>query len=308
MEIRKDRDADYQRAERNDPGIAFAAVHSHVNDAKTKHDDEKLSIFWRVFGGTILSICALISVTIYNNMAGSLSELRGEISRINEARGELIKKDEFNTRISTTYERVQNLQSQNNSQNASITSLQTAIGELKDRLTALKTDADNARKESLAANETFKKDQNTNLDRVKKDQALINDGFKKDIAVIEGLKERITATEALKKELDGIKKELAGLEVIKEKMTVVLAEMKDHRDEIAKLRHESERNLAADTERKKNRDDQYAKLLDAIKELDRAVRASSEKIARLEGSVTPAAPLKPAKPNSPSNTNPSSEE
>ena len=126
--------------------------------------------------------------------------------------------------------------------------------------------------------------------------------------MIEGLKERITATEAMKKELDALKKELSGLDLVKEKMIVVLAEMKDHRDEIAKIRHDTERNLAADTERKKNRDDQYAKLLDAIKELDRAVRASSEKIARLEGSVAPVAPIKPAKSTTPSGTNPNSDE
>ena len=261
MEIRKDRETDFQRAERNDPGVAFAAVHSQSNEAKVRHDEEKMSIFWRVFGGTILSIGALITVTVYNNTAGSLSELRSEISRLNEARGELIKKDEFNTRLSTSYERVQNLQSQNNNQNAMLTSVQTAVTELKDRLTAIKTDSEVARKEATVA------------------------------------------TDAFKKEIDAVKKELASLETVKEKMTMVLAEIKDHRDDIAKLRQDSECNLAADSERKKNRDDQYTKLLDAIKELDRAMRMSGEKIARLEGSVAPVKPMKPSTPTAPHSGN-----
>ena len=139
MELKRDRDVESNRHNQFDPGVAFAAVHSKSSEhEKMKHDEERMSLFWRVFGGTILSICALVGITLFNNFSSSLAELRSDINRINEARGDLVKKDEFNTRISTNYDRVQQLQTQNTSQNSSITSLQAAVAEMKDRLAAMK--------------------------------------------------------------------------------------------------------------------------------------------------------------------------
>lgn len=292
MELKRDREIESNRNLSIDTGVAFAAVHSKsAEQQKTKTDEERMSIFWRVFGGTIVSICALVGITLFNNFNSNLSELRGEIARINEARGDLVKKDEFNTRITSNYERVQQLQSQNTTQNATITSLQTSNAELKDRLAAMKTDLDAARKEAVTVAETAKKEVAAALEQVRKDQAAINDALKKDIATIEGLKERIVSAEGMRKDLDAIKKDLAALEAGKEKLAMYAAELKEHRDELNKLRQESDRNLASDAERKKSRDEQHAKLLDAIKDLDKAVRANSEKIARLEGVVTPAKPV-----------------
>ena len=58
-------------------------------------------MFWRVFGGTILSIFALVAVTLYNNQTNTINELRSEVNRSNEARAELVKKEEFNSRTQT---------------------------------------------------------------------------------------------------------------------------------------------------------------------------------------------------------------
>jgi chromosome segregation ATPase len=74
------------------------------------HPDERLSVFWRVFGGTILSIIALVAVTLYNSLSNTITELRGEVSRANEARAELVKKEEFNSRTQSLWDRVQTLQ------------------------------------------------------------------------------------------------------------------------------------------------------------------------------------------------------
>jgi DNA repair exonuclease SbcCD ATPase subunit len=75
-----------------------------------KHAEERLSVFWRVFGGTILSIFALVAVTLYNNLQSNVTELRAELSRSNEARAELVKKEEFNTRIQSMWDRMQAMQ------------------------------------------------------------------------------------------------------------------------------------------------------------------------------------------------------
>jgi len=74
------------------------------------HPDERVSLFWRVFGGTFLSIAALVAITLYNNQASSITELRAEVSRLNEARAEAVKKEEFNTRTQSMWDRMQQLQ------------------------------------------------------------------------------------------------------------------------------------------------------------------------------------------------------
>jgi hypothetical protein len=78
--------------------------------ARDGHPDERLSLFWRVFGGTALSIAALVAITIYNNLTTNINELRAEISRVNEARAELVKKEEFNSRNQNMWDRIQALQ------------------------------------------------------------------------------------------------------------------------------------------------------------------------------------------------------
>jgi chromosome segregation ATPase len=62
-----------------------------------KSGDEKISIFWRVFGGTILSICALVGITVYQSIAGNIHDLRNDLSQVKESRGDFTKKDEFAT-------------------------------------------------------------------------------------------------------------------------------------------------------------------------------------------------------------------
>jgi hypothetical protein len=74
------------------------------------HPEERLSLFWRVFGGTVLSIIALVAITLYNNLTTNINELRTELSRVNEARAELVKKEEFNARNQNLWDRLQALQ------------------------------------------------------------------------------------------------------------------------------------------------------------------------------------------------------
>jgi hypothetical protein len=65
--------------------------------------EERISLFWRIFGGTLLSIAALVLVTLYQQFTSSVTELRGDVVRLNEARGDLVKKDEFNSRLTTVW-------------------------------------------------------------------------------------------------------------------------------------------------------------------------------------------------------------
>jgi nitrogen fixation/metabolism regulation signal transduction histidine kinase len=124
-------------------------------DAKTSDDSGGISMFWRVFGGTIISIVALVGITLYNSMNTQISELRGEIHKLNEARAEFIKKDEFGNRVNSTWDRVQLLQTQNNEQNASMRALRAELDAYKEKMTRTGMDLDAAKKD-LAAIEVLK--------------------------------------------------------------------------------------------------------------------------------------------------------
>jgi DNA repair exonuclease SbcCD ATPase subunit len=213
--------------------------------ATAKPEDEKISLFWRVFGGTILSITALVGITLFNNLMTTITELRSEINKLNEHRAELVKKDEFNTRMTSNWERIQGLQSQNNTQNAALTSYRTELDGHKERLTKQATDIEAARKEAGA--------------------------------VAEGLKKETAAA------VEGLKKEVAAIEILKEKIGTLVADAKLHRDDYQKLRQDVDKNQTADQERKARRDEQYKEVERALKEMQAAIQDCQVKLARLEG-------------------------
>jgi hypothetical protein len=72
--------------------------------------EDRISLFWRIFGGTLLSIAALVVVTVYQQFSNSLFEMRNDMIRLNESRADLIKKDEFNTRMSSVWSSMKDLQ------------------------------------------------------------------------------------------------------------------------------------------------------------------------------------------------------
>jgi septal ring factor EnvC (AmiA/AmiB activator) len=71
--------------------------------------EEKISVFWRVFGGTLLSIAALVCMTIYQQFSASLNDLRASISHLNEFHAEVVKKDELNNRTTAIWASLKDL-------------------------------------------------------------------------------------------------------------------------------------------------------------------------------------------------------
>jgi len=233
--------------ERDGSGAASETLRSAAESSalakSAVRDDEKMSLFWRVFGGTILSIVALGSITLYNGLSSNIAELRSELNRERDARAELVKKDEFNSRTSNQYERMRSFD-------------------------GLKADHE-ALKERLSANAS-------SLEAMKKDFAGTVDSIKKDAAALEVLKERLTAVEV-------VKKEVAGIELLRERLTSIAADLKTHRDEVTKLHQEVERNRSGDGERKTARDAQLRQVEETVKELQKGLQICREKLARLEG-------------------------
>lgn len=225
-----------------------------------KKDEEHISVFWRVFGGTILSIVALVTITLFNNMSSSISELRAEVSREREARAELVKKDEFNTRNTAMYERIRG-----------VDAVKAEMEGLKEKVRANTDSTATARKDAADA-----------VAAAQKELAALNDHMKKDAAALELLKERVLGLEA-------IKKDVAGLDSLKEKVATVYTDLKALRNELSKVNGDIERNKTSDLERKAFRDLQAKQVEDTLKELQKGLQDCREKLARLEGA-------KPEKP------------
>jgi DNA repair exonuclease SbcCD ATPase subunit len=75
--------------------------------------EDRVSMFWRVFGGTLLSIAALVGITLYQQFSNSLSELRTNLSRLTESRADFVKVDDCNTRFTAVWNSVKELQAAN---------------------------------------------------------------------------------------------------------------------------------------------------------------------------------------------------
>jgi chromosome segregation ATPase len=62
-----------------------------------------MNTFWRVFGGTILSIIVLILITICNQFSTSLSDLRRDLNQQSEARSEFVKKADLDRSLTSVW-------------------------------------------------------------------------------------------------------------------------------------------------------------------------------------------------------------
>ena len=86
------------------------AAHRHIHRTDKAKEEGGISMFWRVFGGTIFSIVALVIITAYTQMTGNISDLRKELTQV---QADLLKKDEFNTRLTSLWNSIKELQAAN---------------------------------------------------------------------------------------------------------------------------------------------------------------------------------------------------
>jgi septal ring factor EnvC (AmiA/AmiB activator) len=68
--------------------------------------DDKISAFWRIFGGTVLSVVTLIILTAFQQLSGSLSDMRSKIDQLTENNAKLVGKEEFSNRMSRFWDNV----------------------------------------------------------------------------------------------------------------------------------------------------------------------------------------------------------
>src|SRR5437763_6822765 len=87
--------------------LRSAAAH---HEPPAKPNEEKISLFWRIFGGTILSIVALVIITAYQSISNSITDLRTSVSHLNEAKADFVKKDENSASRTRTWDRMAEIQ------------------------------------------------------------------------------------------------------------------------------------------------------------------------------------------------------
>lgn len=214
MNLRRHEQSDESEGYGGPAQLPFTAAVLHnaqpeAPKAKSSDDTGGISVFWRVFGGTIISIVALVGITLYNSMNSQISELRTEIHKLNEARAELVKKDEFSTRVTSYWDRVQLMQTQNNEQNATMRAMRTEIDGFKEKITRSGADLDAAKKD-LAAIEVLKEKLTTlatDAKATRDEQLKLRQDVDKNLA---SDTERKTRGDEQSKEFDKVLKEQAA--------------------------------------------------------------------------------------------------
>jgi hypothetical protein len=94
-----------------------------------KPAEEKVSLFWRIFGGTILSIVALVVITAYQSVSNTIADLRNGISHLNETKADFVKKDENAASRTRTWDRMAEIQKEAAAANAAAQQGLTALQE-----------------------------------------------------------------------------------------------------------------------------------------------------------------------------------
>jgi chromosome segregation ATPase len=134
---RSERDSDC-RSDSNEQVLPMLASEtmrtskSHVmpKELNGKSSDEKVSLFWRIFGGTILSIVSLLVITAYQSISSSIHDLRTELSQLKEAKAEFVKKDDYTAARTRMWDRMQEIDKQ-------VATATAPIAQMKERMTQL---------------------------------------------------------------------------------------------------------------------------------------------------------------------------
>lgn len=101
--------------------VAVETLRAATESSKPKDEDKAMPVFWRVFGGTVLSITALIVMTAYQSLTGAVGELRNDIGhlqndlrkdlgRVSDSQAELVKKEEVDSRLSSVWRGIKEMQ------------------------------------------------------------------------------------------------------------------------------------------------------------------------------------------------------
>jgi len=165
-----------------------------------KGGDERISIFWRVFGGTILSIAALGAITVYQTQVNAIHDLRIDLNKLSEARAELVRKDDYSSSKSKIWDKFQDVQKDLQQ----LDPVKTRLGQLDEQNRALMAES----KSTYELHASIK-------ERLAQAEQQINGGkmMQKDIQAVQqmvsALQEKSVLRDQQMKQADDERKELA---------------------------------------------------------------------------------------------------
>ena len=210
-------------------GAAHSHPHHSHSATNAKNGDEKISLFWRVFGGTILSISALVVISAYQGLSGGIHDLRTDLARANEAHAEFVKKDEYANIRTKIWDKIDEVQ-----KNAATAA--APIDPMKLRIEKLESDDrafDMERREIHELHATLKE----RLSQIE-GQLTQTKGMQKDLQSLQqtivGMQDKLAYRDQQLKQADDERKELTKeLQALRERVAKVEA-TKDSRSAPAK--------------------------------------------------------------------------
>ncbi len=264
--------------------------------SESKKEEEKISLFWRLFGGSVLSIAGLVIINVLQNISSSVAELRNQVQRVNEARAELIKKEEHEANSQRIWARIQELQN-----------LNLAIHSLRDQLNNLSERELNASKEFKEKQDS----QSATLAQLREKLTQLEQTLKiveEDRKAIQTLSAAMTAMQEKSANRDiQVKGIEASIASTNEKLTTATKDGKDRDDQIkmqiaalkdrvatteqiAKMVDENQKtiqklsvDLSSLQERLSNREAAAKKAEEEKKELQKELQTLRERLAKVEG-------------------------
>jgi cell division protein FtsB len=176
--------------------------------------DDRISAFWRIFGGTVLSIVTLIILTAFQQLSASLSNMNSKIEQLKDNSTKFVEKEEFSNRMTRFWDNVKGptaevpaLKAQVAAQDAQFKEAEKERKELCKEIQALKGGHD-----KFVEKEEFSSRMTRFWDNIKGPAADVP-ALKAQVATQDAqLKEAEKERKELCKEVQALRERLAGLE------------------------------------------------------------------------------------------------
>jgi hypothetical protein len=86
-------------------------------ESKSKKPEDEIPLFWKLCSAALLSVSALIVVTLYNQLNATASGLSGDVGQVRtelgQLRTEIVPKDDYNLRIEQIVHGIKDIQAAN---------------------------------------------------------------------------------------------------------------------------------------------------------------------------------------------------
>jgi hypothetical protein len=110
-----------------------APAEQPAKEEKKEKKEDNVPMFWKLCSAALLSVGALVAVTLYNQLSSSNGALRADVNTLRERNNELVRKDEYNQRNIAILATIQGVEANN----------KAAMDLWKERALRLEADAQN---------------------------------------------------------------------------------------------------------------------------------------------------------------------